>query len=97
MEGRGKPVYVFRRTKEAKESVAKFPGEKIKDSDSLAANQPSYVSGFARTQPGKEEYLVLVGLCTHLGCAPISRPDVGAKDLGGDSLLGGIFFPCHGS
>ena len=97
VEWRGKPVYVIRRTEEALDSVANFPEEKLKDSDSLAANQPSYVSGFARTQPGKEEYLVLVGLCTHLGCAPIYRPDVGAKDLGGDSWLGGFFCPCHGS
>jgi ubiquinol-cytochrome c reductase iron-sulfur subunit len=41
--------------------------------------------------------LVLVGLCTHLGCAPMYRPDVGAADLGGDSWLGGFFCPCHGS
>ncbi len=97
VEWRGKPVYVIRRTKEALDSVANFPQQALKDSDSVAANQPSYVSGFARTQPGKEEYLVLIGLCTHLGCAPIYRPEVGAEDLGGDSWLGGFFCPCHGS
>jgi ubiquinol-cytochrome c reductase iron-sulfur subunit len=36
-------------------------------------------------------------LCTHLGCAPLYRPDVGAADLGGDAWLGGFFCPCHGS
>ncbi|MDB4428284.1 ubiquinol-cytochrome c reductase iron-sulfur subunit, partial [Porticoccaceae bacterium] len=69
----------------------------LRDADSVAASQPSYVSGSARTQAGREEYLILVGLCTHLGCAPMYRPDVGAVDLGGDSWLGGFFCPCHGS
>ena len=45
----------------------------------------------------KKSILILVGLCTHLGCAPMYRPDVGAQDLGGDSWLGGFFCPCHGS
>jgi ubiquinol-cytochrome c reductase iron-sulfur subunit len=39
----------------------------------------------------------MLGVCTHLGCAPQFRPDVGAKDLGGDSWQGGFFCPCHGS
>jgi ubiquinol-cytochrome c reductase iron-sulfur subunit len=38
-----------------------------------------------------------VGLCTHLGCAPKYRPEVGAADLGGSEWLGGFFCPCHGS
>ena len=44
-----------------------------------------------------EELLVIVGLCTHLGCAPKFRPEVGAADMGGDEWLGGFFCPCHGS
>ena len=40
---------------------------------------------------------MLVGLCTHLGCAPKYRPEVGAADLGGESWIGGFFCPCHGS
>ena len=44
-----------------------------------------------------EEFLVMVGLCTHLGCAPKFRPEVGAADMGGDEWLGGFFCPCHGS
>ena len=59
----------------------------------------SYVQGNARTLPGKEDVLILVGLCTHLGCAPMYRPDVGAADLsdGENSWEGGFFCPCHGS
>ena len=45
----------------------------------------------------RPEILVMVGLCTHLGCAPKFRPEVGAADLGGDAWLGGFFCPCHGS
>ena len=45
----------------------------------------------------KPEYLVLIGICTHLGCSPTYRPDVGAADLGGDAWKGGFFCPCHGS
>ena len=69
----------------------------MRDPESLEAKQPAYVDGSARTIAGREEFLILVGLCTHLGCAPIFRPDVGASDLGGESWLGGFFCPCHGS
>ena len=44
----------------------------------------------------KPEYVVLVGLCTHLGCTPKFRPELAAADLGAD-WLGGFFCPCHGS
>ena len=67
------------------------------DHKSDSANQPAYVSGNARTLNGKEDILVLVGLCTHLGCAPMYRPEVGAADLGGAAWKGGFFCPCHGS
>jgi ubiquinol-cytochrome c reductase iron-sulfur subunit len=97
VEWRGKPVYVVRRTPETLASVDKMGPSTLRDVDSESAIQPDYVQGNARTLPGKEDVLVLVGLCTHLGCAPMYRPDVGAADLGGDSWLGGFFCPCHGS
>ena len=53
------------------------------------------MSGIERSL--RPEYLVIEGLCTHLGCAPKFRPEVGAADLGGDSWAGGFFCPCHGS
>jgi ubiquinol-cytochrome c reductase iron-sulfur subunit len=97
VEWRGKPVYILRRTAESLASVAQIENSILRDVNSENAKQPAYVEGSARTIPGKEEILVLVGLCTHLGCAPIYRPDVGAADLGGDAWLGGFFCPCHGS
>ena len=97
VEWRGKPVYILPRTAESLASVDQIENSILRDVNSENAKQPAYVEGSARTIPGKEEILVLVGLCTHLGCAPIYRPDVGAADLGGDAWLGGFFCPCHGS
>ena len=97
VEWRGKPVYVIRRTNETLAALNGIGEDVLKDVASESASQPTYVAGTARTLKGKEEYLILVGLCTHLGCAPIYRPDVGAMDMGGDAWLGGFFCPCHGS
>ncbi|MDC0053267.1 ubiquinol-cytochrome c reductase iron-sulfur subunit [Gammaproteobacteria bacterium] len=97
VEWRGKPVYIVRRTEESLAAINALDTDILRDVDSVEAKQPAYVDGSARTLSGKEEYLILVGLCTHLGCAPLYRPDVGAADLGGDAWLGGFFCPCHGS
>ena len=97
VEWRGKPVYILRRTAESIAAVDQIENSILRDVNSENAKQPAYVEGSARTIPGKEEILVLVGLCTHLGCAPIYRPDVGAADLRGDAWLGGFFCPCQGS
>lgn len=96
VEWRGKPVYIVRRTAETLNDLPKM-NDRVRDPQSLEPQQPEYVEGEARTQPGREEFMILLGLCTHLGCAPMYRPDVGAADLGGDEWLGGFFCPCHGS
>lgn len=94
VEWRGKPVYVLRRTEEQLASLAKMDGN-LKDPNSEISEQPANITGPERSL--KPEIMVFVGLCTHLGCAPKFRPEVGAADLGGDSWLGGFFCPCHGS
>ena len=94
IEWRGKPVYVLRRTAEQVADLATLNGD-LKDPLSEASAQPAYISGEARAL--NEELLVIVGLCTHLGCAPKFRPEVGAADMGGEEWLGGFFCPCHGS
>ena len=94
IEWRGKPVYVLRRTAEQVADLATLNGD-LKDPLSEASAQPAYISGEARAL--NEELLGIVGLCTHLGCAPKFRPEVGAADMGGDEWLGGFFCPCHGS
>lgn len=94
VEWRGKPVYVVNRTQAMLDNLPKLNGD-LKDPDSAISQQPAYISGVDRAL--RPELLVVEGLCTHLGCAPKYRPEVGAADLGGDAWLGGFFCPCHGS
>jgi len=94
VEWRGKPVYVLHRTEEQVNDLPKLDGD-LKDPGSEISDQPAYITGEGRSL--RPELLVVVGLCTHLGCAPKFRPEVGAADLGGDSWMGGFFCPCHGS
>lgn len=94
IEWRGKPVYVVRRNQEMLDRLDEIDG-RLKDPESTASKQPAYIEGRARSL--RPELLVVEGLCTHLGCAPKFRPEVGAADLGGDSWVGGFFCPCHGS
>lgn len=93
---RGRPVYILRRTLEALAMLSKAE-DRLLDPQSEEAQQPTYVD--PKTRAIKEEYLILVGLCTHLGCAPTYRPEVGATDLNraGEEWLGGFFCACHGS
>ena len=94
VEWRGKPVYVVHRTGNQLEDLPKLDGI-LKDPGSEGSDQPGYVEAEGRSI--RPELFVAVGLCTHLGCAPKFRPEVGAADLGGDEWLGGFFCPCHGS
>ncbi|OEY66681.1 ubiquinol-cytochrome c reductase iron-sulfur subunit [Marinobacter sp. X15-166B] len=94
VEWRGKPVWLIRRTEEMLANIKK-QNDRVKDPESAeASQQPGYITGEFRSL--KPELVVLVGLCTHLGCVPSYRPEVAAADLGGD-WLGGLFCPCHGS
>jgi ubiquinol-cytochrome c reductase iron-sulfur subunit len=94
VEWRGKPVYVVHRTQEQIADLERL-NDRLKDPESEISVQPSYIQGIARAI--RPELLVVEGLCTHLGCAPKFRPEVGAADLGGADWLGGFFCPCHGS
>jgi ubiquinol-cytochrome c reductase iron-sulfur subunit len=92
-EWRGQPVFILRRTEEILNNLGNLESV-VADPDSQASEQPGYVDG--KTRSIKPEVLVLVGLCTHLGCAPSFRPEVAPADLGAD-WVGGYFCPCHGS
>ena len=94
IEWRGKPVWVVRRTPEMLSALPSL-NDAMADPDSLSAVQPSYVPQDA-VRSIREEYVVLIGLCTHLGCSPTYRPEVAAADLGQD-WQGGFYCPCHGS
>jgi len=92
---RGKPVWVLRRTSEMLQRMADASAERLADPNSeVASQQPPYAQNKDRSI--NPEYLVVVGLCTHLGCAPIQRFDLAPADLGPD-WIGGFYCPCHGS
>ncbi|KTC96513.1 ubiquinol--cytochrome c reductase, iron-sulfur subunit [Legionella geestiana] len=88
---RGKPVWIIRRTDEMLKHLADNELQ-LRDPQSLVTQQPAYAQN--RYRSIKPEYLVLIGICTHLGCSPKYEPDV--NELGPD-WPGGFFCPCHGS
>lgn len=92
---RGKPIYLVKRTKEMMDNLSKVESS-LADPKSEASLQPDYCKNNSRSKDNSE-VLVCEGVCTHLGCAPGYRPDVGAADLGGSSWVGGFLCPCHGS
>ena len=93
VEWRGKPVWIVNRTPDMLELMAKHD-DQLADPKSDMPQQPDYCKNANRSI--KPEFLVAVGICTHLGCSPTFRKDVGAADLGAD-WPGGFFCPCHGS
>jgi ubiquinol-cytochrome c reductase iron-sulfur subunit len=95
VEWRGKPVWILRRSKEAMASLDAVE-DKLRDPASAESKQPEYAAGDARAREDHKNIVVLVGLCTHLGCSPLYRPEVAPADLGAD-WKGGFFCPCHGS
>jgi len=93
-EWRGKPVWVVKRTAK---NLADLPNmrAKLSDPDSdVTDQQPTYAKNPTRSL--KSEFLVVIGICTHLGCSPTYVKEVDAHDLGSD-WKGGFFCPCHGS
>jgi ubiquinol-cytochrome c reductase iron-sulfur subunit len=90
---RRQPIYVVRRTKEMVEHLKGHDGD-LKDPDSKYSDQPDYAKNILRAR--KDEYLVLIGTCTHLGCLPKQRFEAASPEMG-PSWPGGFFCPCHGS
>jgi ubiquinol-cytochrome c reductase iron-sulfur subunit len=91
IEWRGQPVWVINRTQAMLDKLPQLD-KLLRDPESKEDQQPSYATNEYRSI--KPEYLVLVGLCTHLGCVPMYRPDVGSIE---PTWPGGFFCPCHGS
>lgn len=92
-EWRGKPVWIVRRTEETLKAL-EGNADRLSDPDSAVPQQPEYATNVHRSI--KPEYLVMLGICTHLGCSPTYRPELAPADLGAD-WNGGFFCPCHGS
>ena len=94
IEWRGKPVFVFRRSEETLSALANLKTELRDPHSEELSQQPSYCKNDLRSI--RQDLMVLVGICTHLGCAPTYRPELAPEDLGPD-WQGGFFCPCHGS
>ena len=94
VEWRGKPVWILRRTPEMLASLDKTD-EKVSDPNSDKPQQPEYAKNKHRSI--KPEYLVTVGICTHLGCSPSEKFKVGAEGGMTADWPGGFLCPCHGS
>jgi ubiquinol-cytochrome c reductase iron-sulfur subunit len=94
VEWRGQAVYVVHRTAEMIGKLSGMDAELRDPNSENTDQQPDYIKGPTRSI--KPEYLVLVGVCTHLGCAPLDKFQPGDAELGA-SWAGGFYCPCHGS
>jgi len=90
VEWRSKPVWIVRRSMEALERLSGVE-DKLRDPDSEVNQQPSYAKNNYRAREERKDIIVMVGLCTHLGCSPSYRPEIT------EDWAGGFFCPCHGS
>ncbi|HMN45345.1 MAG TPA: ubiquinol-cytochrome c reductase iron-sulfur subunit [Povalibacter sp.] len=92
---RGQAIYVVRRTPEMLATLT-TPAvvDHLRDPQSEESEQPGYAKNDSRAL--KPEFLVLVGVCTHLGCAPLDRFQPQDAELGA-TWPGGFYCPCHGS
>ena len=97
VEWRGKPVWILRRTPDMIASL-KQTDDKVADADSKR-NQDELTPDYARNEQRsrKPEFLVAVGICTHLGCSPSTKFAAGAQPSLPDDWVGGFLCPCHGS
>jgi ubiquinol-cytochrome c reductase iron-sulfur subunit len=96
VEWRGKPVVMLKRTPEMMAGLEKIEAN-LADPTSLQSIQPSYAQNDARADANKPEMLVMLGVCTHLGCSPVEKLAIGPDPEMGEDSQGGFFCPCHGS
>jgi len=94
VEWRGKPVWILKRTPEMMEKL-KGHDELLVDPESKGAKQPDYIKGAERAI--KPDLFVVEGVCTHLGCSPTLKKEIGAASDMGANWPGGYYCPCHNS
>ncbi|OUV62831.1 MAG: ubiquinol-cytochrome c reductase iron-sulfur subunit [Gammaproteobacteria bacterium TMED119] len=94
VEWRRKPVWIVRRSDEMLANLGEVEAKLRDPSSELSEMQPPFAQNSNRSI--KPEVLVLVGICTHLGCSPTFRPELAPADLGPE-WKGGFYCPCHGS
>ena len=94
VEWRGKPVWILRRTAAMLASLSGHEG-RLADPESAAPMQPAYAANRHRAR--NPEYLVVIGICTHLGCSPSEKLKPGSDGGMPADWPGGFLCPCHGS
>lgn len=94
VEWRGRPVWVLRRSAEMLAALRSHEDLLSDPRSTRRGQQPDYARNDLRSV--KPDIAVLIGICTHLGCVPTFRPELGAVDIGA-SWPGGFYCPCHGS
>jgi len=95
VEWQGKPVWIVRRSKEMMDSLTKDTAL-LADPDSKRSTQPQYADNEWRAREDHKNVLVVIGICTHLGCSPVAK-FTPADPTMGDAWRGGFLCPCHGS
>ena len=91
----GKVVYLLRRTDEMLATLPQVGGD-LRDPESKESLQPEYAQNEWRSE--RKDVLVMLGICTHLGCAPKLQSRAEGREVRGDATWeGGFFCPCHGS
>ncbi len=96
VEWRGKPIWIVKRSEKTLEELSSLNGRLRDPNSDVISQQPDYAKNAERSI--KPEYLVLIGICTHLGCSPsyVEADNSEASSIDPD-WKGGFFCPCHGS
>lgn len=97
VEWRGKPVWILKRSPEMLAGIKDVDGQVADPNSERKPDEltPEYARNEYRSI--KPDILVAVGICTHLGCSPVTRFQTGAQPSLPDDWHGGFLCPCHGS
>ena len=97
VEWRGKPVWIIKRTPEQLATLPKLDGMLADPKSERKQDELTPVYARNEGRSIKPETLVVVGICTHLGCSPSDKFQTGAQPSVPDDWAGGFLCPCHGS
>jgi ubiquinol-cytochrome c reductase iron-sulfur subunit len=100
VEWRGKPVWIIKRTSAQMAALPKLTDKELADANSqrkVDELTPTYARNGFRAYAKRPEILVVVGICSHLGCSPSDKFQPGAQPSLPDDWAGGFLCPCHGS
>lgn len=95
VEWRGKPAWILRRNKAMLDHLGDHNDLLVDPDSKVTSQQPAYADNATRSR--KPEILVVLGVCTHLGCSPQQKLAIGPASGMGEDWPGGFFCPCHGS